>query len=507
MKITFCRSILLLCFVLLSLNVQGQGNTCANAQNIASFPFTASNQTTCGKAADYSGYCGIAAGDSGGEDFIYRFTAPTTGCMKIDLTNTTGSSAITDVSFALTDGCPGAGGTTCAGSIAGKDGDNLTIKVGVTSGRVYYLTIDAESGECLNTFNISVAYMTCPVVPPLATSVTAGIDCGSNLGFESGNVSGWSGLYNDDATRYNGPPVNPPIAGFKPATPPVNGTLGGCAQSTTPANANNTATPRHTLTSGAGTDPNTNNNVTVRAPGGGNYSFRLGNQEAWYGADCIQRTFTPNPSAPIFTYLYSIISNDDGDHSDNVKARFEMSLKDPSGNPLACGGQYTVTSGARQIDGFIETTSPPCGGAGNVWYSPWRAVSVDLSSYIGQTLTIKFCASDCSGGAHYSYAYVDAYCYPKTIQGSTICATGNPVTLTAPVGFVNYQWYNGGYPVGGGVIGTGQTLTIPSPVNGAIYTVTYQNVQTGICPSQMYVTDTIQVVTATVSANISVCTG
>jgi gliding motility-associated-like protein len=497
---------LILSGLLIPENLLAQGNTCATAISVT-VPQTLSNQTTCNKGADYNNYCGFSGGDfTAGPDVVYRFTVPKDGCIEIKLTGLTGQAFNNEFASALFEGgCPGTAGSKCLGQgSVGWVGGNGTIAYRgiVTTGKTYYIVVDVgdDPVECITSFTFSIDWTKCP--PPVVTGNEGGIDCGQNLGFEQGNATNWTGRYNDDNSKYNGPPVNPPINGFKPATVPVNGSLGACGQSNTvPANSNNTASPRHTVTSGGGTDPNTNNVVPIVAPGGGTYSFRLGNQEPNYGCECVQRTFTPDPAKPIFTYLYAIVSNDEPDHADNIKARFEMSLKDPSGNIVPCGGQYVITSGAREGDGFIQATNV-CGG-NDVYYSPWRAVSVDLTPYIGQTLTLQFCTSDCAGGAHYSYAYIDAYCYSNEIKGTTLCTTSGSVTLTAPIGFTNYTWYNGGFPVSGSPIGTGPTITV-NPTSGAIYTVTYENYQ-GTCTVQLHATDTIKVLNATVDGDTTLC--
>jgi hypothetical protein len=90
---------------------------------------------------------------------------------------------------------------------------------------------------------------------------------------------------------------------------------------------------------------------------------------------------------------------------------------------------------------FRIFNSVTCSG---VVYKPWSSVNVDLTNYIGQSVTAEFTTGDCSQGAHYGYAYIDAECSPSVLQllPDTICL-GESVTLNAPPGYQSYQWLPG----------------------------------------------------------------
>src|SRR5258708_1949797 len=89
----------------------------------------------------------------------------------------------------------------------------------------------------------------------------------NNAVFELGTTTGWV-----CKSGYNGG-GSCPVSGNWPRFPTVY-TGGGIAGA---VNAPLTSTARHTIVTGAGMDPNSNNTVPVVAPGGGTYSFRLGN--------------------------------------------------------------------------------------------------------------------------------------------------------------------------------------------------------------------------------------
>jgi hypothetical protein len=79
----------------------------------------------------------------------------------------------------------------------------------------------------------------------------------------------------------------------------------------------------------------------------------------------------------------------------------------------------------------------------NIVYRNWSTVSVDLSAYIGQQVTLEFRTGDCALGRHYGYAYLDAIsCQPMELE-VLYCVDDTSATLTAPPGFAEYLWSTG----------------------------------------------------------------
>ncbi|MCB9448241.1 MAG: gliding motility-associated C-terminal domain-containing protein [Flavobacteriales bacterium] len=368
------------------------------------------------------------------------------------------------------------------------------------------------------------------------------VDCGSNLGFEDGNLSNWEGCYfsgcpvgqkfpnscpadcfSTSLTYENGAwvctcnscgagssptkspccPIKCDQAGLQPGVNSVNGTLGTCS-ALTPTAGN----VRHTVTTGGGTDPNSDGNIPVVAPGGGNFSVRIGNQEAGWEAECLSQSFTVSPQNALFTYMYAVVFMDPPGHTDDNRPRFEINITDPNGDPVPCGGEYLVVSkDAESQEGFKKATSPNCsrdseGDTTNVWYKEWTPVATDLSSFINQQVTIKFCTADCGQGGHWGYAYVDTYCSPLEVLGTRVCSTDPTVTLTAPSGFSSYEWFEGQAPGTPPSIGNSIDLTVPV-VDGGIYTVKLENVATPGCYT--YITDTVEVFSAEATGDTTVC--
>ncbi|MBL7923793.1 MAG: PKD domain-containing protein [Bacteroidia bacterium] len=224
---------------------------------------------------------------------------------------------------------------------------------------------------------------------------------------------------------------------------------------------------RHTIMTGPGTDPNTNGAVTVVAPGG-QYSARLGNDNI--GAEAEQLTYQINvdPSNALFIYRYAVVL-EDPNHTPQEQPRFEIRVYDQNGAALGCG-TYNVYASAG-IPGFVTIVNA---FGSTIHYKDWTTVGIDLSPYLGQTVTIEFSTGDCALGGHFGYAYVDCYCSPLQIL-TDFCSGANSTTLTAPVGFASYLWNTGAstrsITVANAVVGTQYTCTMTS-VTGCTVTLT-----------------------------------
>jgi gliding motility-associated-like protein len=211
----------------------------------------------------------------------------------------------------------------------------------------------------------------------------------------------------------------------------------------------------HTIMSGTGTDPNTCDVVHVVAPGG-TFSARLGNEEVGAQAEALSYRITVTPSSLLFIYRYAVVLQDFG-HAEEEQPRFQVRVLDATGQLIdpVCG-EYAVI--ARDgLTGFQTCPHPD----GDVRYRDWTTVGLNLSDYLGQTLTIEFETGDCQHGGHFGYAYIDAYCSPLSI-GSTYCSNATAAELTAPVGF-NYVWSTGA---------STQSIIVNNPTAGSVYTCT-----------------------------------
>lgn len=233
----------------------------------------------------------------------------------------------------------------------------------------------------------------------------------TNIDFENGNLTGWT-----TSTGYN-PLYNP---------------LGCCS----------TSGGAQTITSGAGLDPC--GGFPVVAPGG-NFSLKLGNNSVGGIADRIEQTFLVTTANANFMYRYAVVFEDPG-HTVANQPSFVAEMLDSSGVQIPCT-YYSVSAGSG-IPGFIYST-----GCTGVVYKPWSNVSIDLTSYIGQNVTIKFMTQDCALGGHFAYAYIDGSCSNFNINQNNILCAGSSIQLTAPLGFATYTW-----TLPNGTIQLGQTI-------------------------------------------------
>jgi hypothetical protein len=226
-----------------------------------------------------------------------------------------------------------------------------------------------------------------------------------------------------------------------------------------------------------GYDPTCCNTATgfydlpVVPPGGGT-SLRLGSAYPNYTCEKAVYAITPSFSNSLFTYQFAVVINDGG-HGVGEQPAFLMRLKDMNGNQLggSCGF-YAIDATAAMTDpSYTQNSSGnPCwsSGSSSTWYRQWEARSLDLTSYIGQTVFIEFEAIDCIWSGHFCYAYIWGSCQPLNLNVS-MCASGSSQQITAPGGYAAYQWYGPNNP-GNAIAGaTTSTLTLTNGIVGDMY--------------------------------------
>lgn len=294
----------------------------------------------------------------------------------------------------------------------------------------------------------------------------------TNMGFESGDFSGWNGsIQTRRASGSNEDPIpGPLLSGFR----------------------------QHCVMTPTMRDPYIANLPVV--PPGKMRSVRLGNAVAGGHVAKMWQTFQVDSTNMVFTYRYAVVLenplNDNNGHEKLNSPHFEVVMLDQNEDTIKCAeysvivasnlpsythvcasgdspsqmGNYGCPNGAVGADGSIMNPNPvpvsnpdrngSCGDPNrnsDLYYRNWTAVSVVLDNYLGQNVTVYFIAADCVPSGHLGYAYVQAECSSfKPAQPIFICSGKQTKTLSAPDGFGSYNW------LGPGIIGASnrQTITI-----------------------------------------------
>ena len=258
--------------------------------------------------------------------------------------------------------------------------------------------------------------------------VNAYTQCG-NTDFELGNFSGW------------------------------NARTGGCCPITLPNNG--FAATRHTIMT-QGIDPRTCGGLQTVYQG--TYSAKLGNQNIGAQAEGLYYTFVVTPQTTVIRYAYAVVFQDPN-HQPNEQPRFESRVRLSNGSIIPCT-DYSVTAESN-LPGFQYCYTGSLNAQGDsifVAWKDWTVVALDLSAYVGQSVTLEFETGDCELRGHYGYAYVDAVECGQVDTHISYCEGDSSLTIDASSGFSSYSWNTGD---------TTQSITInPNLYDTLICTVT-----------------------------------
>ena len=256
----------------------------------------------------------------------------------------------------------------------------------------------------------------------------------TNMGFDNGSNSGWS----VSSADING------------VTLPCN----TCPVGTTGLNYITTAS-NSGITWTNGVDNCSGKSVV--APNGGTNSLCLNNNTTGGKMQMIQQKYSVTNTNNILTYQYLAVL-EDGGHAVSQQPYFFSQVLDGSGTAIPCTYYLQAASGSA---GWTACCT-------DAYYKGWVTVTLDMTSYIGQCVTIQFLVSDCNQGGHYGYCYIDASCdVEQTNNTVTICP--GSTQLCGQSGFTSYAWT-------GPVTGNTQCLNTSTPGS-------YILTCTGVCPA------------------------
>ncbi len=275
------------------------------------------------------------------------------------------------------------------------------------------------------------------------TSVNPGC---TNMDFETGSFAGW--------TVTSGINTN-------------SSTMAGCCPSTTGIVSQ--------VINSAGNDITVGGLLPLASPFGGTKIARINNNSADYSVERITQSFSVTSSNAIFQYAYSGVL-EDAAHACTDQPYMNISVIDATGNVLPCP-KIDIAAPSPLCSQSSSVTSNWISYSGiftNVFYHAWEVRTIDLSPYIGSSITIQITVGDCIQGGHFGYGYFDCRCLPLEIilNGITYDATPQtPINLstcgaltasiTAPTGLDPYIW-NG--PPSSGISGaTTQSIVTSTP--------------------------------------------
>ncbi|MDF3029407.1 MAG: Ig domain protein group 2 domain protein [Fluviicola sp.] len=455
MKTTTFRGYLLPLFILLSFSGFSQGSDTqagATASPIT-LPFNAAGSTSTAA----NNYDAVGTTFDDGPDWYYYYCATSSATIWVNIAFTPGGLANPVMpSITVLDGTGTLlGQTQVFGDISGSYGIPFT----PLSGECYYFVVDNDGVSGPPGFNYTINISnTVPVHPANPTQPAC-----TNIGFDAGSTSGWLGSWGHSMQTGISPQPTPTY------TPLFYNTSGGHHTVTTPGS--DLQAPIQT--------------VCPLIPGNTNSLMVGDGPNGAYGGASIEQKFQVTASNALFTYYYALVIQDGGAsgstaHTDQEQPYFKIDALNCAGVPIACGN--LLVTGGPGIPGFTQI-----GTTGTYW-KDWTAVMLDLTPYIGSCVTMRFTVGDCSIGAHYAYAYLDATCAPMNIVAPPNICQFQTSTLTAPTGAATYSWVETSAP--GTVLGTTNTLSITPTATG---TFNYQCTMTSITGCNSTLTSSVTV--------------
>lgn len=240
----------------------------------------------------------------------------------------------------------------------------------------------------------------------------------------------------------------------------------------------------------------------VSAPGG-NFSVKVGNNTDPTPSS-LSKSFTVTSTSPVLTYRYAMdLLN--YPHTSTDAGRVIIDVLDQNNNPISCAhyeALFSTNGGGPQ--GFLLSTQAQEGNIGgeccyDISYKPWTSLSIDLTPYIGQSVTLRASCEWCIYDVDWTYAYFDFTCTDYELTQDTTC-NGIGALLVAPANFESYSW------TGPGVV-TGQTDDSAFVNLPGLYTVNMLSATGCTISKSLTVTYVPPVVTASASANTGVCQG
>jgi hypothetical protein len=226
-----------------------------------------------------------------------------------------------------------------------------------------------------------------------------------------------------------------------------------------------------------GTATNTGNGSNPQLVGQmkGSRIMRLNSSLNNYSIERATKTYVVNSNNSNFEFAFATVFATG--HSCCGGGLFQV-LVTVNGSTIACpsfsvAGPSNACTTVTPMQFYLPGSGIPWSGSGAYAFSKWKTTSLDLSAYIGSTVTVQFLASDCTAGGHYGYTYLDT-----RFSGMNLIANGDPFSIAGPTAAVNscgasnftliappgqgpYSWNSGQIPIP-------SNLTVPNYTNNIL---------------------------------------
>ncbi len=170
---------------------------------------------------------------------------------------------------------------------------------------------------------------------------------------------------------------------------------------------------RQNIMTGPGNDPYESSISLVNQ---GNHSIRLGsNTSNSQKAQTISFTVTVTNANANFSFSYALVMQDPG-HGANANPFFEYWASKTSNITNSMNAVNLVPGSNHRIvaDGTNPFFTKDVNFVTNkLVYKRWQTACLNLTPYIGRTITLFFHTAGCTQFGHWGYAYIDGLCTPN----------------------------------------------------------------------------------------------
>lgn len=197
-------------------------------------------------------------------------------------------------------------------------------------------------------------------------------------------------------------------------------------------------------------------------PEGGEYSVKLSsdtfnvfsNEFGLFAPDSarLSRQILVPPSGTTLLSFHFAMCIFNYPHAADEASKFTVRFLSQDSTVLACPSYscyYSADLGPQGVSSFQQTPLPASYynplAVGDlphkytVTYSDWTDVTLDLSGYAGQTISIEFGIDWCTPGVDWSYALIDVDCPINSSVANILCSNGDS-DVCAPPGMSWYEW-------------------------------------------------------------------